>query len=119
MDFPRQNPKGNLMNDIKKTYGRLSCVKVAQEERHYQDFYGDPRRLVKDVWFITTDSMSKIHLENKTKEVTQGVPIAELPSEISERAADFFIEHPNAKWLILEAGTSGGYWSSTVIAWSE
>lgn len=113
-------------------WGRLRCINVMRDDagKNYAGY-----NITKDTWYVTTEPDENIHLPDETKHVPRRVEMSTYSCGMIHPAADFFIDHPNAKWLLLhttrgDLGLEKGpfvsaeksladSWLPVVLAWGE
>lgn len=92
---------------------RLHCVNAMRDDG------GRGSDLVKDTWFITTDTEDKIHLPDERNHVPRRVEMSSYSRGMTEPAADFFIKNPTAKWMLLQTTRGTRDWQPVILAWGE
>jgi hypothetical protein len=74
-----------------------------------------------DLYYITRRSGESVHLSDASKPFPRRVEFLNHTFGCVDPIVDFFIEHPNAQWLIAELKKVVGLasWKFRAIAWEE
>jgi hypothetical protein len=74
-----------------------------------------------DLYYVTRHPKESIHLSDASKPFPRGVELLSHSFSCVDPITEFFVEHPNAKWLIAELKKTVGLanWNFRAIAWEE
>lgn len=126
-------PDQDIESQRREWWEKLRCVRVYNKHAPQDDRYNGPF----DIWFITKDLDESIHLPSESDGTKAWPGRVDMPTYslgMIEPAADFFIEHPDAAWLLLSTERRGidydggdfgrkdwlkNQWRPTILAYGE